>query len=109
MLLHTSDPLSLHSHEAADERGTKVQFKVWRRLACPRLTQVTDVLPELLERGSEAFGVRCDFRGVQHKGHTVDLVFYTRPLHVVYSLWSHCLVRAELEETKEESRCSVVK
>lgn len=71
-------------------------------LVCPFLTQVTDVLSELLEGGAEAFRVGHDFRGVHHKGHTVDLFIQAWPLHIAHSLRAHWLIWAKLGERNDK-------
>lgn len=72
----------------------------------PVLTQVADVASELLERRGQAFRVGGDFGGVQHEGHTVDLLPQARLLHVANSLGSiHRLIWPEL--IKQGSLCWV--
>lgn len=61
-------------------------------LVCSFLTQITDVLSELLEGGAETFRVGQDFRGVHHKYHTVDLVIEAWPLHITHGLRPHWLI-----------------
>ncbi len=70
------------------------------------LTQVTDVLSELLEGGAEAFGVGQYFRGIHHKHHTMNLVFKAWPLHVAHRLRPHWLIWAKLGEGNEEIQFS---
>lgn len=60
------------------------------------------MLSELLEGGAEAFGVGHDFRGVHHKGHTVDLFIQAWPLHIAHSLRPHWLIWAKLGERNDE-------
>lgn len=60
------------------------------------------MLSELLEGGPEAFGVGQDFRGVHHKGHTMDFVIEAWPLHIAHSLRPHWLIWAKLRERNEE-------
>lgn len=61
------------------------------------LTQVTDVLSELLEGVSQAFGVSLDFGSIHHEGHTMDFVFKTWSLHVFCGVHDHWLNWVKLE------------
>lgn len=67
---------------------------------CALLTQVTDVLSQLLEGAAEAFGILQHLWGIHNKHHAVDSVSKTRCLHVAHGLWAHWLVWAELEERR---------
>lgn len=61
------------------------------------LTQVTDVLSEMLESGAQFFGVWWDFGGVHHEDHTVDLVFEAGLLYVASSLRANWLIWGKLQ------------
>ena len=58
------------------------------------------MLSEQPEGGAEAFGIGQDFRGIYHKGNTMDLVFETWLLYIAHSLRPHWLIWAKLGERK---------
>ena len=61
------------------------------------LTEVTDVVPELLEDVTQAFRIGGDLWGIHHKDHTVHLVLQQRLLHITHRLRPHWLFWAELQ------------
>lgn len=73
--------------------------QMWLGYFSTLLTQVTDVLPELLHGGAEAGGIRLDLYSAQNKYHTVDFVCQLGSFHKALCLrLHHRPVRTELQE-----------